>query len=66
MHYTFQSWLIFMPIRVDHAELESESQVEQIQWVLRGPQASSCEDTNIIVIKASHGASNPVLEFCLS
>jgi hypothetical protein len=36
-----------------------EVQAEQeVQWVFRGPQASSCEDANIIAIKASFGASN--------
>jgi hypothetical protein len=30
-------------MQVDHAEF----QVEQVRWVFRGPQASSCEDTNI-------------------
>jgi hypothetical protein len=33
-------------------------QVEQVQWVFRGPQASSCEDTNIVMIKANPGASH--------
>jgi hypothetical protein len=33
-------------------------QAEQVQWALGGPQASSCEDANIIVIKASPGAFN--------
>jgi hypothetical protein len=42
-------------IRVDHTEL--------VQWVFRGPQASSCEDTNIIVIEASPGVSHPILNF---
>jgi hypothetical protein len=38
-----------------------EIQVEQeVQWVLEGPQASSCEDANIFVIKASPGASNHI------
>jgi hypothetical protein len=31
-----------------------------------GPQASSVVDSNIIVIKASPGASNSILEFCFS
>jgi hypothetical protein len=42
-----------------------EIQVEQVQGVFRGPQASSCKDANIVVTKASPGASNPILEFCL-
>jgi hypothetical protein len=31
-------------------------QVVQVQWVFGGPQASSCEDANIVVIKTSPGA----------
>jgi hypothetical protein len=34
-------------IRVDHVEPKTENQAEQVQWVFRDPQASSCEDTNI-------------------
>jgi hypothetical protein len=45
-------------IRVDHAEPKSEFQAEQVQWVFRGPQASSYDDANIVVIKVSHSASN--------
>jgi hypothetical protein len=40
-------------IRVDHAEPESEFEAEQVQGMFGGPQASSCEDTNIFVIKTS-------------
>jgi hypothetical protein len=47
-----------MHIWIDHAESESEFQVEKAQWVFGGPQASSCEDANIVMIKASLGASN--------
>jgi hypothetical protein len=28
-----------MHIRVDHAELKTEIQAEQVQWVFGGPQA---------------------------
>jgi hypothetical protein len=34
--------------------------------VFGGPQASSCDDANIVVIKESPGAFNPILEFCFS
>jgi hypothetical protein len=34
-------------IRVDHMEPKTEDQAEQVQWVFRDPQVSSCEDTNI-------------------
>jgi hypothetical protein len=33
-------------------------QAEQVQWALGGPQASSCEDANIVVIKIGPGAFN--------
>jgi hypothetical protein len=31
---------------------------QEVQWVFGGPQASSCADANIVVIRASPGASN--------
>jgi hypothetical protein len=34
-------------IRIDHVEPRTEDQAEQVQWVFRDPQASSCEDTSI-------------------
>jgi hypothetical protein len=40
-------------IRINHAELESEFQAEQVRWVFGGPQVLSGEDANILVIKAS-------------
>ncbi len=43
---------------LDHAELKMKIQVKQVQWVFGGSQASSCEDANIVVIKASPGALN--------
>jgi hypothetical protein len=52
-----------MHMRVDHAKPESEFQAEQVQGVFRGPQASSCEDANIVVIKACPGSSHPILDF---
>jgi hypothetical protein len=55
--------LLYM--RVEHAETKSEFQAEQVRWAFGGPQASSNENANIVVIKASPGVSNPVLEFCL-
>jgi hypothetical protein len=36
-----------LQIRVDHVELKTENQAEQIQWVFGDSQASSCEDTEI-------------------
>jgi hypothetical protein len=54
-HFNLDS---FMHIRIDQAEPKSEIQAEQVQGVFRGPQASSCEDANIVVIKASSGAFN--------
>jgi hypothetical protein len=35
-----------------------EIQVGHIQWVFEEPQASSCEDANIVVIKTNPGASH--------
>jgi hypothetical protein len=49
---------MFMHLRVDHVEPKIEIQAEQVQWVFGGPQPLSCEDGNIIVIKASPGASH--------
>jgi hypothetical protein len=31
---------------------------QEVQWVFGGPQASSCTEANILVIKASPGASH--------
>jgi hypothetical protein len=45
-------------IRVDHVEPKTKNQAEQVQWVFGDSQASSGEDANIIVIKASSGAYN--------
>jgi hypothetical protein len=47
-----------MHIWVDHTKQKIEIQAEQVQWVFGGPQASSYEDANIVVIKASSDASN--------
>jgi hypothetical protein len=58
MQCTFYFWLIFMHIRVDYVKPKTEIQAEQVQWVFGSPQASSYEDANIIVIKASSGSSN--------
>jgi hypothetical protein len=57
MHCTI-NYGYLLHIRVDHAEPKSEFQAEQVQWTFGEPQASSCENTNIIVIKASPGASD--------
>jgi hypothetical protein len=40
------------------AEQKMEDRAEQVQQVFGGPQASSCADANIVVIKESLGASN--------
>jgi hypothetical protein len=47
-----------MHILVDHAEPKTEIQAEQVQWMFKGLQASSCDDANIVVIKASPSAFN--------
>jgi hypothetical protein len=43
-------------MRVDNSEPKSKFQTEQVQWTFRGPQASSCEEASIVVIKASPDA----------
>jgi hypothetical protein len=43
---------------IDHMELESEIKKQQVHGALEVPQASSCKDANIVVIKASPGVSN--------
>jgi hypothetical protein len=35
-----------------------EVQAEQVQWIFGGPQASSYEDANIVVIKENPSASH--------
>jgi hypothetical protein len=50
-------------MRVDHAEPKTEIQAEQVQWVFGSPQALSFKDANIVVIKASPGASHPIFDF---
>jgi hypothetical protein len=47
-----------MHVQVDRGELKMEIRAEQVQWMFGGPQASSYENANIVVIKASSGASN--------
>jgi hypothetical protein len=41
----YDSHLLHM--QVGHTKPESEFQAEQVRWVFGGPQASSCEDTNL-------------------
>jgi hypothetical protein len=43
---------------VDHVEPKSEVQAEQVQKEYDGPQAPSCKNANIFVIKANPGAFN--------
>jgi hypothetical protein len=45
---------------MDHVEPKTEIQVQQVQGVFGGPQVSSYEDANIVVIKASYGVSNHI------
>jgi hypothetical protein len=45
-------------MRVDHVKHELEFQAEQVRWMFGGPQASSYEDDNIVVIKVSPSASH--------
>jgi hypothetical protein len=48
----------FVHMRVDHAEPKLEVQAQRVQKEYDGQQASSCEDVNIFMIKASPSASN--------
>jgi hypothetical protein len=50
---------------IDHVEPKTKIQVEQVHGVFKGPQTSSGGDTNLDWIKASPGASNPILDFFL-
>jgi hypothetical protein len=58
MHCTISISAHVCVYAIDHIEPESEIKKEQVQGELRCPQASSCEDANIIVIKTSPGAFN--------
>jgi hypothetical protein len=53
-------------IQVDHVEPKTENQKEQVQWVFGDPQTLSCEDTDILRIKASPVHLTTFLEFGLS
>jgi hypothetical protein len=46
MHCTILIVTIFA-YTIDHVEMKTEIQAEQVQRVLEGPQASSGEDTNL-------------------
>jgi hypothetical protein len=46
MHCTILIVTIFA-YTIDHVETKTENQAEQVQWVFRDPEASSCEDTDI-------------------
>jgi hypothetical protein len=63
MHCTMLISTHLCAYATDHMESEPEIKKEQVQGVFRGPQVSSCEDANIVVIMASPGASNPFIEF---
>jgi hypothetical protein len=45
-------------MQVDHTEPKMKIREEQVQGVFGGPQASSCKDANIVVIKANPDASH--------
>jgi hypothetical protein len=45
---------------MDHVEPKTKIHVQQVQGVFGGLQASSCKDANIVVIKETSGASNPI------
>jgi hypothetical protein len=58
MHCTMLISVHVCACAIDHVEPEPEIKKEQVQGVFGGPQASSCEDANIVVIKASPSVSN--------
>jgi hypothetical protein len=58
MHCTMSISAHICAYVTDHVEPEPEIKKEQIQGVFGGPQASSCEDANIVVIKVGPGASH--------
>jgi hypothetical protein len=53
MHCTISIKAHVCAYAIDHVEPESEIKKEQAQEAWGGSQASSCEDGNIIMIKAS-------------
>jgi hypothetical protein len=58
MHCTMSISAHVCTYAIDHVEPEPEIKKEQVQRVFGGPQSSSYEDANIVVIKASSGVSN--------
>jgi hypothetical protein len=47
------------------AEPEWEIKEEQVQGVFGGPEASSCEDINIFLLRQAPVYLTSILEFCL-
>jgi hypothetical protein len=58
MHCTMSILAHICAYAIDHVEPKSEIKKEEVQGALGGPQASSCDDANIVVIKVSPDASN--------
>jgi hypothetical protein len=52
--------MVIFCYELDHVEPKTGIQVQQVQGVFRRPQASSCEDANIVVTKASPDAYNHI------
>jgi hypothetical protein len=50
--------VVIFAYAIDHVELKTKIQAEQVQRVLEGPQASSGEDTNLELNQGQPGASN--------
>jgi hypothetical protein len=54
-----------MHIQVDHTKPNTKIQAEQVQWVFGGPQASSCEDANIVLDQGKPWCIEPdLIVFC--
>jgi hypothetical protein len=55
-----------LPMRVDHVESKSKTQVEKVQKEFDGPQAPSCMDTNLAIgSRQALVHQTTILELCL-
>jgi hypothetical protein len=51
---------------LDHTEPKMEVQVEQVQCVFKDPQASSCEDANIVGSRKALVHYTTIIDFVLN
>jgi hypothetical protein len=52
-------------IQVDHMEPKTKNQAKQVQWAFGAPQASSCEEANIVGSRQAPVHITTFLEFYL-